>query len=212
MPTRREWSEIGRGLVPILGGSLLLKLLVNRWGPELRLHVLNDRKFVDARPSGLADNAGVDLDTYALASAMQSEEKTRAGRMAVGWAVRNYCHRHRCSVADQLLKSMRRGRRQPSHGHFASQEAPGKWASTASPPTAETLRMAQIIQQDPPAIPDPTGGATAWDSPSLQDLMHARDPLTYPKDSRQVAADRTAAGGREVMVDGVPNTRFWRFT
>jgi hypothetical protein len=41
--------------------------------------------------------------------------------------------------------------------------------------------------------------------------MHALDPATYPKDSRQVAADREAAGGVAVAVPGVPGTRFWKF-
>lgn len=209
--TPREWSPAEKGGAAILGAALLASLLARRLGPETRPHVLNDRKFVDARPSGLAETAGVDLDTYALASAMQSEESRRAGQVAVGWAVRNYCRRRGCSVSGQLLKSVRRGRRQPSHGHFASQEAPGKWASTARPPTAATLALAREILSDRPRIADPTGGAEAWDSPALQDRMHALDPATYPKDSRQVAADRAAAGGVAVRVPGVPDTRFWRF-
>jgi hypothetical protein len=209
--TRSEWVQVGRGGAAVLGGSLLVHWLSRRWGPENRLHALNERKFVDARPSGLADNAGVSLDAYSLASAMQSEESTRAGQVAVGWAIRNYCERHRCRVSDQLLKSVRRGRRQPSHGHFASNEAPGKWASTAKPPTAATLLLAQEILSDRPRIPDPTGGATAWDSPELQNRKHAEDPLTYTKDADDVAVDRMAAGGEEVRVPGVTKTRFWRF-
>jgi hypothetical protein len=209
--TRDEWVVVSSGSAALLGGALLLRHLSLRWGPETRPHVLNSRKFVDARPSGLADAAGVTLEVYALASCMQSEESRRPGQVAVGWAVRNYCRRHRCGVADQLLKSVRRGRRYPSHGHFASQEAPGKWASTARAPTAGTLALAREILSERPRVPDPTGGATSWDSPDLQDKMHALDPATYPKDSRQVAADREAAGGVAVAVPGVPGTRFWRF-
>ena len=200
-----------RGSATLLGGTLLLSYATRNWGPEYRPHVLNDRKFVDARPYGLADNAGVSLDAYALASAMQSEESTRAGQVAVGWTIRNYCARHCCRVSDQLLKSIYRGRRQPSHGHFGSSEAPGKWASTARPPTAATLLLAREILSAVPRIPDPTGGATAWDSPELQDRKHAEDPLTYTKDADDVAADRLAAGGEEVRVPGVTRTRFWRF-
>jgi hypothetical protein len=209
--TRDEWVGVGQGSAVLLGGGLLLRYLVRKWGPETRLHVLNAQKFVDARPSGLAENAGASLDAYALASAMQSEESSRAGQVAVGWAVRNYCRQHHCRIAYQLLKSVRRGKRQPSDGHFASQEAPGKWASTAKPPTANTLLLAQEILAEQPRIPDPTGGASSWDSPALQDRKHAEDPITYPKDSRQVAEDRRAAGGEEVRVPGVPGTRFWRF-
>jgi hypothetical protein len=209
--TRDNLVVVGTGSAALMGGALLLRYLSLGWGPETRPHVLNDRKFVDARPSGLADAAGVTLEVYALASCMQSEESRRPGQVAVGWAVRNYCRRHRCSVADQLLKSVSHGRRRASHGHFASQEAAGKWASTAKPPTAGTLVLAQEILADRPRVPDPTGGASSWDSPALQDRKHAEDPATYPKDSRQVAADREAAGGVAVRVPGVPGTRFWRF-
>jgi hypothetical protein len=167
---------------------------------------------VDARPQGLADNAGVSLDVYALGAAMQSEESSRAGQVAVGWAIWNYCERHHCRVSDQLLKSVRRGRKQPSHGRFASQEAPGKWASTAKAPTSATLILAQEILSDRPRISDPTNGATAWDSPQLQNQKHAEDPQTYPKDADDVAADRIAAGGEEIRVPGVTRTRFWRFS
>ena len=204
-------TQIGRGTAAVLGGSLLVHWLFRQWGPETRPHVLNDQKFVEARPQGLADNAGVDLDVYALASAMLSEERTRTGQIAVGWAVRNFCTRHRCGVAAQLLKSVRRGRRQPSHGHFGSQEAPGKWASTARAPTATMLILAREILSESPRIPDPTEGAEAWDNPALQNRKHAEDPATYPKDAEDVAADRLAAGGEEVRVPGVPDTRFWRF-
>ena len=200
------WYEVSAGAAAVLG----LSLLARRLGPETRPHALNGRKFVDARPSGLARAAGADLDTYALASCMESEEPTRAGKVAVGWAVLNYCRRHRCSPSRLLLRSSLRGRRQPSDGHFASQEAPGKWASTARPPTAATLMLAAQLRAG--ELPDPTGGATSWDAPALQDELHARDPLTYPKDSRQVAADRVAAGGRAVRVPGASSTRFWRFS
>jgi hypothetical protein len=210
--TAGEQTTLIRGSAALLGGTLLLGYITRRFGPEYRLHVLNDQKFVDARPSDLASNAGVSLDTYALASAMQSEESTRTGQVAVGWAIRNYCERRRCQVSDQLLRSVYRGRRQPSHGHFGSNEAPGKWASTARPPTPTTLLLAQEILSPAPRIPDPTGGATAWDSPELQNRKHAEDPLTYTKDADHVAADRMAAGGEEVRVPGVTKTRFWRFS
>ena len=77
------WYEVSAGAAAVLG----LSLLARRLGPETRPHALNGRKFVDARPSGLARAAGADLDTYALASCMESEEPTRAGKVAVGWAV-----------------------------------------------------------------------------------------------------------------------------
>jgi hypothetical protein len=203
-----DWTLIGLSSASVLGFSWLL----SRSSVESRLHVLNDRKFVDADPAGLARSTGVPLDVYALASAMQSEEKTRIGRIAIGCAIRNFCRRHRVSVSGQLLKAIdKHGKKRIGHGYFGSQELPGKWAATSKAPTADTLILAaQILAKQSPII-DPTQGATAWDAPELQDRKHREDPITYTKDSKQVAADRTAAGGRMVAVDGIPHTRFWVF-
>lgn len=203
-----DWTIVGLGSASVLGLSLLL----NRFSVETRLHVLNDRKFVDADPEGLARAAGIPLDTYALASAMQSEERTRIGRIAIGCAIRNFCRKHRVSVARQLLKAIdKHGKKRIGHGYFGSQELPGKWAATSKAPTAETTILASQILAVPSPIVDPTQGATAWDAPELQDKKHREDPIAYTKDSKQVATDRMAAGGRMVMVDGIPHTRFWVF-
>ena len=203
-----DWTIVGITSASALG----LSLLVNRFSVETRLHVLNDRKFVDANPEGLARAAGVPLDVYALASAMQSEERTRIGRIAIGCAIRNFCRKHRVSVARQLLKAIdRHGKKRTGHGYFGSQELPGKWAATSKAPSAETTILASQILMDRSPIVDPTQGATAWDAPELQDKKHKEDPATYTKDSKQVAADRIAAGGRAVAVDGIPHTRFWVF-
>ena len=179
---------------------------------EYRLHVLNEQKFVDADPRGLAHVAGTSLDVYALASAMQSEEKTRAGHIAIGCAIRNYCRKHKVSISQKLLQSVdKHGRKCPSHGHFGSQEAPGKWASTAKPPTANTLIVAQQILATPSPIVDVTHGATKWFAPAAQDAAHALDPRLYSLDAAGIVEKVTNEGGKMVLVNGVPNTVFWRF-
>ena len=170
---------------------------------EWRLHVLNSQKFVDADPGGLAHAAGVPLDVYALASAMQSEEKTRIGHIAIGCAIRNYCRKHKISVAAQLLRG-----KGPSHGHFGSQEA-DKWASTSKPPTANTLILAEQILAIPSPIIDPTQGAVRWYAPAMQDLAHQRNPKLYSLNSEQLMTKLRNAGGRMIVVPGVPDTLFW---
>ena len=177
---------------------------------EWRLHVLNSQKFVDADPKGLARAAGVSLDIYALASAMQSEEKTHIGHIAIGCAIRNYCRKHKISVAAQLLKAVdKHGRQCPSHGHFGAQEAPGKWASTSKPPTANTLILARQILEIPSPIVDPTQGAVRWYAPSMQDAAHQRNPNLYSLDSKQLMTKLRNAGGRMIFVPGIPDTIFW---
>ena len=204
--SNKKWWLLGIGSALVVGATALL-----RRGPtiETRLHVLNAQKFVAADPKGLAVNAGVSLDVYALASAMQSEESSDAGRKAVGCAIRNAAKRSRISVAAKLLAAVKKGKRYPSHGYFGSQEAPGKWAATSKPPTAKTLQMAADILAN--RVSDPTQGAVQWDAPEAQDRRHKEDPQTYPKDSQMVKTARIAAGAREVLVPGVPHTRFWTY-
>ena len=48
---------------------------------------LNDG-IIPTLPADLAASAGVDIDQYSLARAMQSEEGSAAGRTAIGWAIK----------------------------------------------------------------------------------------------------------------------------
>ena len=201
-----KWWLLGLGSALVVGAATLF-----RRGPtiETRLHVLNAQKFVEADPKGLAANAGVALDVYALASAMQSEESSDAGRLAVGCAIRNAAKRSRVSIATKLLAAVKKGKRYPSHGYFGSQEAPGKWAATSKPPTAKTLQMAADIVAN--RVADPTRGAVQWDAPEAQNRMHKSNPETYPLDAAGVKTKRIAGRAREVWVPGVPHTRFWTY-
>ena len=170
-------------------------------------HFLNSKKFVDADPQSLADDAGVDLETYSLASCGASEESSKnpTAQCAIMCAVKNACQEG--GIAAKLLRSMRKGIAQLSDGHFASQEAPGKWAATSNPPTAYTLDMAaKIIAGDQEDI---TKGSTLWLGVASQNALHARRPDLYLKDANGIIADRAAAGYGTVWVPGVPNTVFF---
>ena len=207
--TKFDWTLIGLGSVYVLGLSWYL----DRTKIESRLHVLNRHRFVDADPAGLARAAGVSLNTYALASAMQSEENTHIARIAIGCAIRNHCRKSKISVSAYLLNSIdKHGRHCSSHGRFGSQEAPGKKVATSKPPTADTLILANQILTVPSPIIDPTQGATRWYAPAAQDRGHQRDPDTYSLNAEQLKAKLLLQGGRPIVVDGVPNTLFWAFT
>jgi hypothetical protein len=198
--TRGQWTLIGLGSVSVLGLSLLL----NRFRVETRLHAPNARGIVEADPDGLARAAGTPLDQYALASAMQSEERTDKGRLAVGRAIWNAVKQDRDEIVGKLLP----------HGHFASQEQ-GQYAATHKPPTARTLGLAAAIIEG--RVPDMVHGAVQWDAPLLQDRMHQlylQSPRVYPHyrfSSAEIAQRRTKAGAHEIKVPGVPATRFWSY-
>jgi len=198
MASPHRW-KIAAGLGAGVVGLALLREL---FGVESRLHQIDVRGFVAASASGLARAAGVSLPVYVLASAMQSEEKTDRGRLAVGRTILNAVRERPGNVPSKLMPS----------GHLGSQLV-NPYASTARPPTARTLSLAQAIADG--RVPDFVDHAVQWDSPAAQDRNHAlylEDPARYPKyrlSSAEVAARRRAAGMREVHVPGVPDTRFW---
>jgi hypothetical protein len=188
------------------GGALGLGL-VSRWlypPVETRLHAVNESGIVEASPAGLARNAGVPLDVYALASAMQSEEGSDRGRLAVGRAVWNAVRGRRERLVRKLIPSGRLG-----------EQTRNPYAATSKPPTARTLELALAVIAG--RVPDFVAGATQWDAPEAQDRLHQlflADPSRYPKyrwSSADVAAKRVKGGAREVRVDGVPATRFWTY-
>lgn len=203
---QNEISGLGWKMLAGAGGAAALGLL-SRWlypQPETRLHVPNERGVVEASPSGLARVAGVPLDVYVLASAMQSEEGSDRGRLAVGRAIWNVVRGRRHKLVRKLIPS----------GSLGEQSV-NPYAATTQPPTARTLELARAIVAG--RVPDFVAGAVQWDSPELQDRRHQlylADPARYPKyrwSSTDVARRRAAGGAREVRIDGVPATRFWTY-
>lgn len=169
---------------------------------ELRLHQVGPDGLVSASPEGLAAAAGASLAAYSLASAMQSEERTDRGRLAVGRATLNAAGQD----PDKIFRLL------APRGLYGAQTS-NPYASTARPPTARTLGLAQAIVDG--RVPDFVEGAVKWDAPAAQDRAHAlylANPKKYPKyrlSSVDLATRRRAEGFREVSVPGVPDTRFW---
>jgi hypothetical protein len=205
-----KWWLLGIGSTLALGLSILTRSKKLEPKIEYRLHVLNEQKFVEADPEGLANAAQVPLEVYALASIMQSEDSSDKARLAIGLATRNAVRKAKTTIAQLALSSIRKGKKYPSHGYFGSQEAPGKQVATSKPPTAKTLLLAKDILSD--KIKDITHGAIQWDAPAAQDAKHKENPKVYPNDSKAVAKKRIAAGAREIWVPGVLHTRFWTYT
>jgi hypothetical protein len=201
--TASSWAPaVAVGLGAVAGLGLLGRLLFP--AVETRPHVAGPSGYVEASPAGLARAAGVELATYALASAMESEEEGDKGRLAVGRAAWNAARGRRDRLVRLLLPRDRLG-----------SQLVNPYASTARGPTARTIQLAQAVVDG--RVPDIVQGAVQWDAPAAQDRRHQlylRDPARYPRyrhSSADVARRRTAAGAREVRVPGVPSTRFWTY-
>jgi hypothetical protein len=205
LPTQsRPWFYVAGLAAGVSVAGLLTRRLFE---PEIetRLHVVDSRGLVQASPAGLARAAGAPLPVYALASAMQSEEHSDRGRLAVGRAVWNAVR----GRADRIFPKL------APYGRFGSQEV-NPYAATSRGPTARTLELAQAIVTG--RVPDFVQGATQWDAPAAQDRRHQlylQDPVKYAKYSKSsvdIARRRMAGGAREVRLADVPNTRFWSYT
>jgi hypothetical protein len=165
-------------------------------------------------PQTLADQAHVDLDTYAMARMLSSEEGNSSNeiRVACCWALKNKAAREGKSIPDLLLRA-----KDPNHsGKFGTfinldpsspyytvnsdgkPNAADRYASTALDPYDGDLEIAISVLLE--TIPDPTGGADQFDRPGGE------------KNPDAVAAKRLAAGQILADVAGVdPNViRFWR--
>jgi hypothetical protein len=163
---------------------------------------------VDVAPDELASDAGVQLDTYAAARMIASEEphSSRATKIAVCWCLINEANAQGISVARLLLRA-----KNPDHdGLFGAQADLESWvtnkagervhpsdryASTRTDPFDEELLVAAACLDG--SQPDTTGGARRYDRPAHEDAV-------------RVANNRTAEGFRVVEVPGAdPGLRFW---
>jgi hypothetical protein len=159
-------------------------------------------------PDDLAAAAGLDLDTYALARAIASEEgNSSPGVQAlVAHAMVNHARLAGKSISAVLLYA-----KNPDHrGFFGTQKdlettldngkhPSDRYASTASDPYEGHAAVAAGVLSD--AIPDLTGGADQFDRTDSDD------------NPEKVAANRIA-GGSELVTGlddlGLGDLRFWR--
>jgi len=167
---------------------------------------------VPGEPAALAAAAGLDLDAYALARMIASEEgnSSPAVQALVAHAVVNNARIEGRSISAVLLRA-----KNPDHaGRFGTQKdletlvttSDGKqvhpsdrFASTAVDPYEGHAAVARGVLDG--SIPDLTGGANQFDRPSGE-----RDPDA-------VARRRIAAGSELVTglddIDGIGDLRFW---
>jgi len=163
---------------------------------------------VEEAPDELASDAGVQLDTYAAARMLASEEPhaSRGTKIAICWCLQNEAAHRGESVTSLLLRA-----KNPAHdGYFGTQADLERWvskadgsrvhpsdryASTRTDPFEEDIDIAQACLNG--SIPDPTSGARRFDRPAGEDAV-------------RVAARRAGEGFHVVDVpDADPGLRFW---
>lgn len=160
---------------------------------------------VPGTPQALADQSGYDLETYALARAIASEEGRSSDfvKLCTGWAIRNRAN----AGGGSIVSLVTRAKYIPHSGLFGTQRniedgTPGyngsdRYCSTANDPYDGDAQIAYAIQTG--TLPDPTGGAQYFDRPAGDD------------NAAQTAANRAAAGLELAQIDGLPaSIRFWR--
>lgn len=160
---------------------------------------------VPGSPQALADQTPYDLETYALARAIASEEGRSSDfvKLCVGWAIRNRAN----AGGGSIVGLVTRAKYSPHSGYFGTQRnieqgTPGyngsdRYCSTANDPYDGDAQIAYAIQTG--TLPDPTGGAQYFDRPAGDD------------NAEQTAANRAASGLELAQVDGLPDSiRFWR--
>lgn len=116
---------------------------------------------VDEDPQALADQAGLELDAYALARMVSSEEGSGSAEvlLALAETARNEAQRRGISVSRLLLSS----KFSASDGKFSEQL--GKWASTRLAPNARHVAAAEAALSGT----DFVRGAVDFFDPSSQD-------------------------------------------
>lgn len=160
---------------------------------------------VPCDPQALADQSGYDLETYALARAIASEEGRSSDfvKLCTGWAIRNRAN----ASSGSILTLVTRAKYAPHSGLFGTQRnieagTPGfngsdRYCSTANDPYDGDAQIAYAIQTG--TLPDPTGGAQYFDRPAGDD------------NAAQTAANRMASNLELAQIDGLPDSiRFWR--
>lgn len=196
---------VGQG-DPVDGVRQIVDEFVYQRGARLTHAVYGADGVVRVDPQSLADQVGVDVETYAHARCLSSEEgnSDQAIKIAVAWAMWNEAARRGQDISALMLHA-----KNPAHsGFFGTQKdidpaSPNKgksdrYASTALDPYQGDVDICVAIQAG--TLPDPTGGAQQFDRPAGE------------SDPAHIAENRITAGATQVDVPGIDSSviRFWR--
>lgn len=191
---------------PIEGATTILNTIER--GKRLTHASYGPDGVVRVKPEKLADEAGTDLDSYALARMISSEHGRDSNEIkaAIAHVALNYAARVGRSISGLLL----RANNAQHTGWFGTQRdideestrynESDRYASTALDPYEGELTIALAVQSG--ELPDTTGGAIQFDAPpAFKDAAAAA----------RTAANRLAEGRVQVFPDGIDpeKLRFW---
>lgn len=165
--------------------------------------VSNGYSVIADDPKSLAEAAGVDLDTYALARTISSEARPNspAEMLAIGEAIRNQADDNGTGIYDLVTHHRKRA---DVSGRFGEQH--GRYASTQNDPTARSLEVAKIVMQ---RTTDLAQGATHWIDPKVQDSGKQGSRTIVP--TAEIVKRREKAGLMPIQIEGVDPGRLMMF-
>jgi len=148
---------------------------------------------IDQNPQELADSAGLDLDTYAGARGISSEEgnSPTAHQIGVAWVFLNNARYYSSTIFEYA-----------TDGSFGKQTGgvTSRPISTFEDPYEGHVAIMKGVLSG--QIPDPTNGARFFVAARTQDILHNKYPDQY-KSFDEVDSSRIASGLKRVDVEGV---------
>jgi hypothetical protein len=209
----KTWQIIALVIIVfLLVGGTTVKLASKKTGGKLVTNAPAGADGVVRRdPAALAREAGTTLPIYALARMLRSEHGSEAEpvKIAVGWAAMNEARARKTTIERLLLKGiLKNGKPSSSDGLFGSQFT-GKYVTTARDPSTADIEIARKVLSG--AVPDPTRGATQFDSPAGQRAALKRGVTGYSKTPEELARDRSKVSDLVVVAGIDPDhLRFWK--
>lgn len=202
-----HWAAIGAAV--LAAGSGAAWLLLPRENDSTGEDVPDDVATPPNEPHALALASGETFVVYCFARAIASEEggQPRTHQVAVACAILNFARSERPGDTDEeaIIKLIL-----GSAGQFGRQGSGGRRVSSARAPGYLQFRIAHDVLAG--VEPDPTMGATQFDSPSGQRKLLAQEDSLTTKTPEEVAASRISKGYELVTVPGIDpdDLRFWR--
>lgn len=192
----------GSKLVPFTQEKVFWRYNKKKKKDEYRTQVVEELPDLAAAASAKLGRK-VHPDEFLLATLIASEAGNQGptAKAAIAHAAITMAKRLKVPLRNLLLPPKQGGKLGSQHGRYAS---------TARPPTAADLEIAEGVRWN--EIPNPTPGAVQWDSPRAQNKLIQEGADGYEIDADQLAARRAGENKVPVYVADVDPTelRLWR--
>lgn len=192
----------GSKLVPFTQEKVFWRYNKKKKKDEYRTQIAEDLNDLAAAASTKLGKK-VNPNDFLLATLIASEagNQSPTAKAAIAHAAITMAKRLKVPLRNLLLPPKQGGKLGSQHGRYAS---------TARPPTAADLEIAEGVRWN--EIPNPTPGAVQWDSPRAQNKLIQEGADGYEMDSDQLAARRESENKIAIYVADVDPTelRLWK--